>query len=1007
LRIFIAGCVATIAAVIGLSAWQRMSTQQQLDEQAATIEASMTARVAAYESLLRGAIGLFANEPWINRGMFDAFIRQLDLDQNYPGVLGIGLSLRLPPERIAAAEKRMREDGVTGFRVWPTMPREEIHTILHIAPDNDRNRMALGYDMHTEPVRRAAMDLARDTGRLVVSGKVTLVQEIDLRQQAGFLMYAPFYVGGERPATPEARRQRLAGYAYAAFRAGDWLAAFIEPMALHGIHLSVYDGPTADVLSALMYTTRTPAEPRPRNVVRRVHTVQMVQRSWTLVFEAAPRSSGAPLIAGLAGLLASACAGLLLLRFERTRAQAEESEAAKREREVELALLVDAVPALVIYVDQDGRVRSANRRFVDWFGVDPAKIAGRLLADVAGPKIFPEIEAHVAKALSGRGVSFERWHQIPGAGARFLHTIYVPHRAENGAISGFYALTSDLTAHKRAEEAARFVADCGKLLIAAMEFESTTRGIVHLAVPRVADVAVLFRVNEGHLDAVAVAHVDDVVEQHLGQFLSRVRLSMSADHNIAIAARTGLPVVSTQLNREELMRVAADEGQRQMLEVLQLRSALHVPVVVRGQIWAVFSFGTSMHSGRQFTDDDRQLAEEISTRVRLAVENALLYREAQQEIEDRRRAERVARETEERFRLLVEGVHEYAIVALNREGRIESWNEGAERILGWSAEEAIGMTADSLYREEDRAADIPRRQLKFARERGASSDEHWFVRKDGTQLWASSHTAVLRDADHVRGYAWILRDLTDRKRVEEELERRVQLRTTELNDAVHELEAFSYSVSHDLRSPLRTIRGFTELALEEAKDRLKPEEANYLDRVRRASLRLERLISDLLTYTRISKTKVELTPVDLHGLVADIQREHPEFQQPRADVQIEGQLLPVLGNEAYLTQCLTNLLGNAVKFVAGGQLPVVRIRTEKRDRVVRLFVSDNGIGIPAAHLAKAFEMFERLHPGGNYEGTGVGLAIVRRAVQRMGGKVSVESAVGRGTTFCIELPAAS
>jgi signal transduction histidine kinase len=234
----------------------------------------------------------------------------------------------------------------------------------------------------------------------------------------------------------------------------------------------------------------------------------------------------------------------------------------------------------------------------------------------------------------------------------------------------------------------------------------------------------------------------------------------------------------------------------------------------------------------------------------------------------------------------------------------------------------------------------------------------------------------------------------------------VDQRTTELNEAIHELEAFSYSVSHDLRAPLRSIRGFTELAIEEASARLTEEERGYLNRVSRAVTRLDQLISDLLAYTRVSKTKVELHNVELHALVSDIQREHPDFQPPNATVTIEGTLLPVIGNEAYLTQCITNLLGNAVKFVRPGQHATVRVWTERVGKAVRLCVKDDGIGIPSDRHSRVFEMFERLHPGGQYEGTGVGLAIVRRAVQRMKGSVGLTSVEGKGSTFWLELPAA-
>ena len=1007
LRVFLAGCLLSAVAAATVDQWVKLATARQIEDEASSFESNINARIAGHVALLRGAAGLFATRSWVTHEDFARYFSQIEVTRNYAGVQGVGLSYRIDPPELAAFGERARHEGLASFRVWPAEARPEYHAILYLEPEDVRNRAAIGYDMHTEAVRRAAMDQARDTGQPAVTGKVVLVQEIDAAKQAGFLIYFPFYRDGTRPGDEAARREQLAGFAYAAFRAGNFVNAIVDSAALRNLGLAVFDG-TRPEASDLIFRTPGGMDPASGAVVTRTRTMRVLNRPWTLVYTLDAGTIVSPWTVVLFGLVLSAGATFLSLRAERARHRAETSEARTREREGELALLIDAVPALVSYIDAQGVFRLCNRRLADWFGLEPGGIVGQNVANVIGPDLFAAIEPQLKRALAGESVSFERWYRLPGmTNARYLGTTYVPHRLESGQVSGVYSLTADLTTHKRAEEAAHFMADCGKLLIASMDFESTTRGLVHLAVPRVADVAVLFRAERDKLQANAVAHVDGETERRLGEFLQHVALPIGASHNIALAARTGLVVVSSELNESDLERAAADDAQRHMLRALQLRSALHVPVIVRGNIWAVYSFGTSVISGRQFTDEHRQLAEEIATRVRLAVENALLFREAQQEIEERRRAERVTRETEERFSLLVEGVRDYAIMALDADGNIESWNEGGQRILGFAERDAIGMAAAKLYTAEDRASGVPEQELTRAREGGAASDERWFVRHDGSRLWASSHTVALRHDDGgLRGYARIMRDLTDRKRIEEELERRVQARTLELNEAVHELEAFSYSVSHDLRAPLRTIRGFTELAIEEADGRLTEDERGYLDRVRRASSRLDRLISDLLAYTRVSKTKVELRPVQLQALVSDIQREHPEFQAPQADVRLEGALLPVIGNEAYLTQCVTNLLGNAVKFVQEGEKPVVRIWTERRDAMVRLYVRDEGIGIPPEQLSRAFEMFERLHTTGSYEGTGVGLAIVRRAVQRMKGTVGVDSKVGEGTTFWIELPAA-
>lgn len=1004
-RAFIAGCAVSVLAAVGTAEWFRMEKLQRLDREATSLESGLAARMAGYVAVLRSAAGFFGTEGWVNRAQFRRYFAPVEVLQTYPGVQGIGVSVRLLPDQLDSFVTLVRREGWPGFRVWPEGRRDEYNSILHLEPEDQRNLAAIGYDMHTEATRRAAMDHARDTGQPALTGRVVLVQEIDEAKQAGFLIYFPIYLAGERPAEEQSRRQQLIGHAYAAFRAGDFMAELLKADARRSFELSVYDGSQVEA-ETLFFSTLADRDGSSHSPVRRSRTVRILDRPWTFIFSDATPPPISPWAVGGLGLLVSATAALLLKRVEHARSRAEVSEAATRERESELALLIDTVPALIAYIDRGGVYRHLNRRYAELLGAE-GTIVGRHLADVLGAENHAHQQPYFEQALRGHTASFERWYVLNRQGARYLGTVFVPHRNEAGGVNGIYALVADLTAHKRAEESARFVADCGKLLIASMEFESTTRGIVHLAVPRIADVAVLFRVEDGALIANASAHANGALEQQLAIFLGSVRIPITAANNAAAAARTGMVVVAPELLPADLNRAASNEEQRAMLKVLDLRSALHVPVVVRNRVWAVYSFGTSNQSGRSFSDEHRQLAEEVSVRVRLAVENALLYREAQQEIEDRRKAERAAREAEQRFRVLVESVRDYAIMALDAEGRIASWNEGAERILGFAAAEVLGSDSDRFFLDSDRASGAARAHREAARTRGAATEERWLVRRDATQFWASSHTvALVDDEGALSGYAWILRDLTDRKRMEEDLERRVEARTMELNEAVHELEAFSYSVSHDLRAPLRTIRGFTDMALDEAGPRLNEDERGYLERVRRAAARLDRLIADLLAYTRVSKTRVELRPVSLQSLVTDLQREHPEFQLPRADVQIVGTLDPVIGNEAYLTQCLTNLLGNAVKFVREGERAKVRLWSERRDGVVRLHVRDHGIGIPGDQVHKAFEIFERLHADSSYEGTGVGLAIVRRAVQRMHGKVGLESKVGEGTTFWVELRAA-
>ncbi len=1007
IRVTIVGVLlSVVAALIWFRAGQ-MQWQQQLADEAAELESRLNARIEAHLALLRGTAGLLATQPQLTRDGFHRYVAELDVKKNYGGIQGIGWTVRVPAGERESFIAETRRTAWPQFSNWPDNPRDEYHAILYLEPGDERNRAAIGYDMHTDAVRRAAMDRARDSGRPAATRKVTLVQEIDEHKQGGFLLYLPFYRGPGVPATVDERRERLIGFVYAPFRTGDFINATAGARLAATAGIAVYDREEAGE-TALLYRNTGGADGGGawRPVVSNTRAVKVVDQAWTLVVTRATGGWMRPLGLFAVGLAATAGLVILMRREHRALSRAERSEAETRLREGELRLLIESVPAMISYVDRHGIFRLCNSRYRDWFGLEPAALVGRRVADAFGPSWYAEIEPYIGRATAGETVTYERWVKVAG-GARYIAVVYVPHRTPDGQLNGFYSVASDLSAYKRAEESARFVADCGKLLIASFDYETAVRGIVHLAVPRIADLAVLFRVEQGALHAVSVAHVDGAMAQNLSDFVMSTRIPLDAAHNIGKAARTGMVVIVPEVRPAMIEEALVDPAQREMVRALDLVSTMHVPVIVRGEIWAVFSFGDSAGSGRRFTDADRSLADEVSTRVRLAIENSLLFKEAQQEIDERRRAEQMARETEERFGLLVDAATDYAIILLDPDGRIASWNDGAKRILGFAEAEAVGLSVSRLFSPEDEAPSASAAELAKAREVGSAPDERWYVRKDGTRFWASGHTVVLRaDDGSLRGYAKIMRDLTERKLSEEELEQRVQQRTMELNEAVQELEAFSYSVSHDLRSPLRSIRGFTELALEEAGPRLNETERGYLNRVQRAVRRLDQLISDLLAYTRVSKTRVELVPVDLHSLAMDLRREHPEFQPPDAQVRIEGQLLPVMGNVAYLTQCLTNLLGNAVKFVRSGQPPEVWIWSERRGANVRLYVRDAGIGIPAEHVHRVFEMFERLHVSAGYEGTGVGLAIVRRAVQRMKGTVGVTSTEGVGSTFWVELPAA-
>ncbi|MDB6055857.1 MAG: two-component hybrid sensor and regulator, partial [Verrucomicrobiales bacterium] len=271
--------------------------------------------------------------------------------------------------------------------------------------------------------------------------------------------------------------------------------------------------------------------------------------------------------------------------------------------------------------------------------------------------------------------------------------------------------------------------------------------------------------------------------------------------------------------------------------------------------------------------------------------------------------------------------------------------------------------------------------------------------------------------DNARLYDAAQRELIERKKIEaalraaetelrthaDNLEAQVAERTARLRETIQELEAFSYSVSHDMRSPLRAMQGYSDALLEDYKDKLDETGAEYLNRIRRSARRMDLLIQDVLAYSRVAKGEIELRAVNVENVIRDVIQNYPALQPGSAEITVFSPIPPVLGHEAYLTQLISNLLGNAVKFVSPGVRSNVSIRGTTEGDMVRISFQDNGIGIAEEHQRQVFQIFGRVYSEKKYEGTGIGLAIAKKAAERMGGSLGLNSELGKGSEFFVIL----
>lgn len=411
-------------------------------------------------------------------------------------------------------------------------------------------------------------------------------------------------------------------------------------------------------------------------------------------------------------------------------------------------------------------------------------------------------------------------------------------------------------------------------------------------------------------------------------------------------------------------------------------------------------------------DDQRQGARMIGTMFDLT---------------ERKAMEEALRQSEERFRALADNISQLAWMA-DEKGRIFWFNLRWYEYTGGAWEELQGRGWERFHHPDH----IKRVKARF--EECLASGETWedtfpLRAKDGSYRWFLSRAQLLRDpqgrysrwfgtntdiTEELEAQAAVRKARDELAATNMALEKRVLERTAKLRETIGELEHFSYTITHDMRAPLRAMEAFGSILRQEYGHKLDDAGQGFIRRIIDSAKRMDALVTDALNYSKIVRAELMLCPLDPGALLSSMVETYPEFQPSAADIRLEGPFPKVLGNQAALTQCFSNLLSNAVKFVKPGEFPKIRIwaqsiesfeeERQKPHPKVRIWFEDQGIGISEDQTEKIFIMFQRVSK--TYEGTGIGLALVRKAMQRMNGKVGVESTLGKGSRFWLEFYAA-
>jgi PAS domain S-box-containing protein len=376
---------------------------------------------------------------------------------------------------------------------------------------------------------------------------------------------------------------------------------------------------------------------------------------------------------------------------------------------------------------------------------------------------------------------------------------------------------------------------------------------------------------------------------------------------------------------------------------------------------------------------------------------------------ERKRAEEATRESEAQFRTMADNIGDLAWMA-NADGAIFFYNQRWYDYTGTTLEEMQGWGWQKVHHPDHTRRVFEKWNLHL--KKGEAWEDTFPLRgKDGQYRWFLSRAFPIREADgNIVRWFGTNTDITElreaQKKLQEHadtLEHKIAERTADLKETNEQLEAFVYSIAHDLRAPLRAMQAFAQLLVEDHAGGLDETARHYLTRIKNSSEFMDRMILDLLAFGRTARSEVTLETVDVTAIWnAALYQCSAQIEQTKARIEAAPALPLVRAHEATLAQVMANLLNNAIKFVPPGVQPRIRFWTEDRGSIVRLWLQDNGVGIAPEHQERIFRVFERLH-GATYPGTGIGLSIVRKGVERMGGKLGLESELGHGTRFWIEL----
>ncbi len=903
------------------------------------------ARFETYITLLRASSGLFAAKNRISRNEFQAFVNRLRLKERYPGVQGIGFSIQVQQGEKSALIKALQQQGIANFNIRPDFARNEYHSIIYLEPLDRRNKTAIGYDMFSEPVRRAAMSRARDTGSPAASGKVTLVQEIDKQKQAGFLLYVPVYSNGTIPDSVTARQTNLLGFVYSPFRANDLIMGIFGNQRHSGIDFKIYEGKNTSQEN-LLYTSTGANSLNSQPAFNRLQTIDVAGRTWSLVFTSRPEFAldSESRLVPYVGFIGIAIA-LILFGVTRSlviaRNAAEKSSEEIRENTTRLRFALEA--AQLGEWDLELATKTARRSLQHdrIFGYDT------LLPDwnyeIFLNRIHPDDRADVDRQFqhaltTNADIDFEcrvLWDD------QSIHWIWIKgsiYRNLDGKAVRMIGIIKEISDRK--------------LLQQSLEQKAIEQEVLLDSIP-------------------AIVYYKDLAARYIA-----INRRGAEIIDLPIAEITGKNDYDF-FPHDQAAKFERDD--RQVMELGKPKRSIEEAVTsADGKTMWLITYKTP------YFDPQGKVAGLVGITL---------------DISDRKLAEI------ERDRFFTLSLDMLCICGFD--GYFKRINPAFEKILGYTSTEILAKPFLDFVHPEDVATTINEVE-KLSTGAPTNYFESRYQCKDGSYRWLAwtVFPVVEEGLMYAAAHDITARKAAEMER-EQLLESEQTARTTA--EAANRMkDEFLATLSHELRTPLNAMVGWIQLLQTRKFDENTTSKAlETIDRNTKALQQLIEDILDVsriitgkirLDFSYIALQPVVESAIETVKSAADAKNIHLEFYAAPG-------INPVLGDPSRLQQVLWNLLSNAVKFTPKNGR--VEVRLEVHNSRVQVSVKDSGQGISPDFLPYVFERF-RQEDGTTtrtYGGLGLGLAIVRHLVELHGGTVKAESeGMGKGATFIVTLP---